>query len=389
MPMKFIHTTICILFMFSVTELFAQKKSNAVSWSIAGELPSSNGQPASLGVAGPVTGVHDKMMFVAGGANFPDSMPWQGGKKKYYNRLYVFTKKSKHLTPIADNFTLPDKIAYSANCSTPNGVLYAGGENETGISDKAFLLKWDDATRSVVTEQLPSLPVAVTNAAATSHNNIVFIAGGESGDGVSDKCWSIDLGNSTAGWEELPSLPKPVSHAVFVAIKSAGILKLYIVGGRRKTKQGISDLYKSVFELTIGSNQWKELEPLPYPLSAGTGVATGTAGIILFGGDLGTTFSKVESYLSAISKATSETEKQDLIRQKNQLLVAHPGFSKEILLYNIVTGKTKTVGTIPYPIPVTTTAFLWDKVVMIPSGEIKAGVRTPQILMAKIRRQLK
>lgn len=375
--------------MFSVTELFAQKKENAVSWRIAGELPSNNGQPVSLGVAGPVTGAHGKVMFVAGGANFPDSMPWHGGKKKYYDRIDVFTKASNHLVPVAGNFTLPDKIAYPASCTTPNGVLYAGGENETGISDKAFLLKWDDTTKSAVAEQLPALPVAVTNAAATSHNTIVFIAGGECPDGVSDKCWSIDLNNSASGWKKLPSLPKPVSHAVFVTIKSAGVLKLYIVGGRRKTTQGISELYNSVFELTIGSNQWKELGPLPYPLSAGTGVAIGSAGIILFGGDRGTTFGKVESYLSAISKTTNETEKQQLIQQKNQLLVAHPGFSKEILLYNITTGKTKTTGTIPFPVPVTTTAFWWDKVVMIPSGEIKAGVRTPQILMAKIKRWLK
>lgn len=375
--------------MFSVTELFAQKKTDPVSWSIAGELTSNNGQLVSLGVAGPVTGVHGKMMFVAGGANFPDSMPWQGGKKKYYNRIDVFTKTSNHLIPIAGNYALPDKIAYAASCSTPNGVLYAGGENEAGISDRAFLLKWDDATESVVAEQLPALPVALTNAAATSHNNIVFIAGGESREGVSDKCWSIDLSNSASGWKELPSLPKQVSHAVFVAIKSAGILKLYIVGGRRKTVQGISELYSSVFELSIGQNQWKELEPLPYPLSAGTGVAIGSAGIILFGGDRGTTFSKVESCLAAISKATNETEKQQLIQQKNQLLTSHPGFSKEILLYNITTGKTKTAGTVPYPVPVTTTAFWWDKVVMIPSGEIKAGVRTPQVLMAKIKRWLK
>lgn len=375
--------------MFSVTELFAQKKTDPVSWSIAGELTSNNGQLVSLGVAGPVTGVHGKMMFVAGGANFPDSMPWQGGKKKYYNRIDVFTKTSNHLIPIAGNYALPDKIAYAASCSTPNGVLYAGGENEAGISDKAFLLKWDDATKSVIAEQLPALPVALTNAAATSHNNIVFIAGGESREGVSDKCWSIDLSNSASGWKELPSLPKPVSHAVFVAIKSAGVVKLYIVGGRRKTVQGISELYSSVFELSIGQNQWKELEPLPYPLSAGTGVAIGSAGIIFFGGDRGTTFSKVESCLAAISKATNETEKQQLIQQKNQLLTSHPGFSKEILLYNITTGKTKTAGTLPYPVPVTTTAFWWDKVVIIPSGEIKAGVRTPQVLMTKIKRWLK
>lgn len=375
--------------MFSVAELFAQKKSPAITFSVAGELPNTNGQYVSQGVAGPVTGVHNNMMFVAGGANFPDSMPWQGGKKKYYNDIYLFIKKDRQLIPIAGDFKLPENIAYPATCSTPSGILYAGGENETGISNKVLLLKWDAEKKSPVTEPLPILPIAVSNASVTSYNNIVFVTGGEGKDGVSDKFWSIDLSNSTSGWKELPLLPKPVSHAVFVAIKSSGVLKLYLLGGRRKTTQGISELYSSVYEFNTAQNQWKELPPLPYAISAGTGVAAGSASIVLFGGDRGTTFSKVESYLASISKATNESEKEQLIQQKNQLLISHPGFSKEILQYNITTGKTKTTGTIPYPVPVTTTAFWWDKAVMIPSGEIKAGVRTPQILMAKIKRWLK
>ncbi len=375
--------------MFSVAELFAQKKPTAVTCSIAGELPPVNGQSISLGVAGPVTGAHGNMMLVAGGANFPDSMPWQGGKKKYYSDIYLFTKKGNQFVPVTGDFNLQEGIAYSACCSAPKGILYAGGENEKGISDKAFLLKWDAEAKSVVTETLPHLPVAVSNASATSYNNIVFIAGGEKPDGVSDKFWSIDLGSSASGWKELPQLPKPVSHAVFIAIKSDGVLKLYLLGGRRKTVQGISELYSDVYEFNTTKNQWTELEPLPYPLSAGTGVAAGSAGIVLFGGDRGTTFSKVENYLAAISKTVNAAEKEQLIQQKNQLLAAHPGFSKEILYYDITTGKCKTAGTIPYPTPVTTTAFWWDNKVVIPSGEIKAGVRTPQILMAKLKRWLK
>lgn len=375
--------------MFSVAELFAQKKPTAVTCRIAGELPPVIGQPVSLGVAGPVTGVHGNMMLVAGGANFPDSMPWQGGKKKYYSDIHLFTKKGNQFASITGDFNLRENIAYSACCSTPKGILYAGGENETGISVKTFLLKWDGETKSVVSEILPDLPVAVSNASATSYNNTVFIAGGESRDGVSAKCWSIDLGHSKLGWKELPSLPKPVSHAVFIAIKSGGILKLYLFGGRKKTVQGISELYSSVYEFNTTKNQWTTLEPLPYPLSAGTGVAAGSAGIVLFGGDRGTTFSQVESYLAAIGKTTNESEKKQLIQQKNQLLSAHPGFSKEILFYDITTGKCKTVGSMTYPTPVTTTAFWWDNVVVIPSGEIKAGIRTPQILIAKLRRRLK
>ncbi len=375
--------------MFSVAELFAQKKPTAVTCSIAGELPGVNGQSISLGVAGPVTGVHGNMMFVAGGANFPDSMPWQGGKKKYYNNISLFTKKGNRLAVVEGKFTLPENIAYSACCSTPKGILYAGGENETGISDKVFLLKWNSQTKSVLTDSLPLLPTSITNASATSYSTMIFLAGGEGRDGISGKFWTIDLNSSTPGWKELPPLPKPVSHAVFIAIKSGGVLKLYLLGGRRKTVQGISELYSSVYEFNTTTNQWAELEPLPYPLSAGTGVAAGSAGIVLFGGDRGTTFTKVESYLTAISKATSESEKQQLVQKKNQLLAAHPGFSKEILFYDITTGKCKTSGTMIYPTPVTTTAFWWDNKVVIPSGEIKAGVRTPQILMAKLKRWLK
>ena len=372
--------------MFSVTGLFAQKKNTAVNWSVAGELTPMPGQSHTLGLAGSVCGVHDDVMFVAGGSNFPDSMPWQGGKKKYYSDIYIFKKKGNFLSPIACDFKLPESIAYSANCSTPKGVVYAGGENEKGISDKVYLMHWNNIAKSVIIDTLPALPVAVSNADAASYDNIVFITGGESKDGVSDKCWSIDINNLASGWKRLTPAPKPVSHAVFTAIKSDGTIKLYLLGGRRKTPQGISELYNTVYEFDVAKNQWKELPALPYPISAGTGVATGNNSIILFGGDRGTTFSKVENYLAAISEATSDSEKAQLTQQKNQLLAAHPGFSKEVLLYNKKTGKCKTAGTIPFDTPVTTTAFWWNDAVIIPCGEIKAGVRTPKILMAKLRR---
>lgn len=375
--------------MFSVNELFSQTKTDAITWNIAGELPPLSGQLNSLGVAGPVTGVHSNVMFIAGGANFPDSMPWQGGKKKYYSDIYVYKRTGSHVTRLVNELKLPENIAYSANCSTSKGLVYAGGENETGISDRVFLLQWDKTTKSVVIKSLPNLPVAITNASAASVKNTVYVAGGESTDSVSDKCWSIDLNNTNEGWKELPSVPKPVSHAVFIASQTNGVLKLYLVGGRRKIPQSISDLYSSVYEFNGLKNQWNELEPLPYSLSAGTGVAASSDCIVLFGGDRGTTFHKVEKYIADINRAANQSEKERLIQEKNQLLAAHPGFSKEVLLYNINTGKCKTAGIIPYQTPVTTTAFWWDNVVVIPGGEIKAGVRTSQILMARLRRWLK
>jgi N-acetylneuraminic acid mutarotase len=57
-----------------------------------------------------------------------------------------------------------------------------------------------------------------------------------------------------------------------------------------------------------------------------------------------------------------------------------------VLQYNTITDEWKAVGTIPFPVPATTTAVLWDNEVVIPSGEIRAGVRTPNILVGKIRK---
>lgn len=384
--MKIALPIIIILFMSSVGELFAQKKSVQDTWHIAGVLPSNNQQKEGLGLAGPITGISGNRLLVAGGANFPDGMPWQGGKKIFHNKVYSFKKRGQKLSLVTDEYQLPENIAYAASCSTPKGVLYAGGESEKGISDKVFLLKWDHYASAVIIESLPALPLAVSNASAISYNNIVYVLGGETQEGVSNMLWVIDLNDIHAGWSQLPFMPKQISHGVFVAIKSSGILKLYMVGGRRKTSQGISELYNTVYEFNVLQQKWSELAPLPYPLSAGTGVATKNGNILLFGGDRGTTFSKVENYLSLINKAPTQLEKEELVLKKNQVLLSHPGFSQEILLYNIQTQSTKMAGLIPYPTPVTTNAFYWGKEVVIPTGEIKAGIRTSQILMAKISR---
>jgi N-acetylneuraminic acid mutarotase len=129
---------------------------------------------------------------------------------------------------------------------------------------------------------------------------------------------------------------------------------------------------------------WIEKTELPYLLSAGTSVSLANEGILLFGGDRGETFSQVEQLLVAIAK-TEGNQKEALIQQKNQLQINHPGFSQEILLYNPVSEKIKTIGTLPYPTPVTTTAVLLNDCIVLPSGEIRAGVRTQNILMAAIK----
>lgn len=368
-----------------------QPTSDTIEWTTAAELPAINGRAQALGVAGPVVGVTDNKLIVGGGANFPDSMPWLGGKKKYYNEVYAFEKDVKgRIQLYPQTFRLPNAIAYSASVSTPQGIVVAGGESDSGLSSKILLLHWNAEKKDIAIHQLPDLPQPVTNASIAADESVVYLAGGESGNGVSDQFYFLDLKKAEAGWQPLPSLPKPTSHAVLV-VQSDGKDKdkgIYIIGGRKRNGNGISDLYASVYRFDIKHKKWSEKQSLPYALSAGTGMAYGLHCILLFGGDKGETFHKTEELIAAINTEKSETKKQQLIQQKAALQASHPGFSNQVLQYNTCTNEWKAVGIIPFPVPATTTAVKWENEVVIPSGEIRAGVRTPNILVGEMTKNI-
>src|SRR5262245_15169524 len=45
--------------------------------------------PDPVGFAAPFAGVSGGALIVAGGANFPDAMPWEGGQKVWYDAVYA------------------------------------------------------------------------------------------------------------------------------------------------------------------------------------------------------------------------------------------------------------------------------------------------------------
>lgn len=122
---------------------------------------------------------------------------------------------------------------------------------------------------------------------------------------------------------------------------------------------------------------------MPHNLSAGIGVAVGRNFILLFGGDSGAAFHKTEELIFAINNEKDEAKRAQLTEEKIRVQSMHPGFCREALFYDTKRDQWQTVGCIPYEAPVTTTAVKWNDEIVIPGGEIRAGVRTPQILSAK------
>lgn len=366
-------------------QLMAQKKKqHKMQWKIASMLPDASVMEKQPGVAGPVTGISNDVLIVGGGANFPNGMPWNGAKKVYQDEIYLFRKKNGKMLATISSQKLPQRIAYSASVSISDGLIYLGGENESGVSDHVVMLKHDGKSDMIHFTQLQPLPFPLTNLGATVIKNVIYVAGGENSIGVSNKFLSLDLSIPTAKWEKLPDIPEHVSHAVLASQSEEGRQAVYLIGGRAKGKNGISEIYDSTYEFDLNLRQWRRKKSLPYAVSAATGIAISGNYIMVCSGDRGEVFSKVELINAAIEKESDLKKKQVLIDRKISLLTTHPGFSKDVLLYDTATDGWETIGQLPVDAPVTTTLVAWDKDLILPSGEIKSGIRSPKILTGRI-----
>lgn len=348
-------------------------------WTSSSAFSQAATAPLNKGIAGPITGILNGTLLVAGGNNFPDSMPWMGGTKRYYDRIFLFREQDGDLVAKEADGRLPVNVSYAAVCSIEKGVLVAGGENEQGPTAAVFLLT-EEGKNQCKTIPLPSLPFALTNAQAAAIGEKVYVAGGANSTGTSSAFFCLNLADPFPAWRRLPDLPLALSHMVFIPVDNPEKPALALIGGRTKTPTGISKLHRSHFQFDPSSEKWIQKKSLPQALTAGTGIALDEGNVLIFGGDPGTVFSQVEKKLVAI-KATEDAEQKRLLDiERAQLQRGHPGFSTNVLLYESKKNRWSVAGSMPAPSPVTTTAVLWKNKVYLPCGEIRPGVRTTAIL---------
>lgn len=373
--------------MFAVSVSLSQKNNTPeprLHWSLAGALPGGiNG--AQSGLAGAFVGVSEDILWLAGGSNFSNGLPWNGGTKLFHDTVFYFQKNRQgqtfQLLPLRSR--LPRAIAYGASIPVRNAVVCAGGQDGSGFSRNVCLVAYSKAKKNIELTELAPLPAGVANAAGVYYDNKIYLAGGETENGTANQLWVLDVSDTNAKWQPLHSLPEAVSHAVLIAMPDTKTGSLYLAGGRRKNPSGISWFYENVYRYDIGTDQWISCQSMPYALSAHTALAVDAETLLVFGGDKGTVFNQVERDLAAISKETDPDQKAKLLAHKNNLQNTHPGFSREILAYHIKTGKWSIIGKLPFPTPVTTTAVFWKGNIILASGETRAGIRTPEIWMGK------
>ena len=195
--------------------------------------------PEALGVGGPLAGVHNDALIVAGGANFPEPV-WENDKA-WRNDAWVLVKGGADGYEWLNSFALDRPIAYAACVSTASGVACLGGSDGETIFDRCFLIQWDAEKRQLSQAPLPSLPAPCAYGAAARIGAAIYLAGGQSGatlDTAMANFWRLDLAKQGGPpeafrWEILPPWPGPARAFNLAVAQHNGFDDcVYVISGR-------------------------------------------------------------------------------------------------------------------------------------------------------------
>jgi SSS family solute:Na+ symporter len=381
----------------------------AITWDELPSLPPSAGQARQPGVAGPFAGVHGNVLMVAGGANFPDKMPWDGGAKIWWDDIWVLEKLADGTTRWVTDKTLklPRRLGYGVSVSTPEGIVCAGGNDADRCYADVFLLSWDANAREVKRTTLPSMPEPLSFMAGAFVGNTIYVAGGQhvmKNAIPSSAFWALDLSKRDRPgefkWSILPTWPG-AARVVPIAAgqRAAKGEEFFLFSGRVQEPGKRTQILSDAYAFNPASRSWRTLAKIGgdagASVMAGMAAPGGSDEVLVFGGDRGDLFLELEAHDFAIEASRAklgsatpgertilERHIEDRLAAKRKIYGNHPGFGREVFAYDTLRDAWRVVTRSTVEPQVTTFAVRWGDAIVIPSGEIRPGVRTPKIVRA-------
>lgn len=393
----------------------APLETSYMRWTTHSELPEAPRQEVQPGLAGAFSGTINGKVVVAGGANFPQAMPWEGGERIYHSDVYVYrpgqggrgwSNEQGSWSVLAD--ALPEARAYGATVALEQGLLLIGGRNRHGITGEVLLMQIEPPGEQPAYTRWPDLPVPLAHMTAARVGHQLFVAGGQQQltDGAAgNHFYVLDLQRPQNGWQPLAPWPGPPRAFAVSAAQSDGFDTLfYLFSGRNYGPDQPVEVLTDGYSYNPRLNTWTELEPPSqegFAVMAGAAAPSGQNHILLVGGDDGERMlryfdnerqrDRIKALLQSSGADRHSRAEPARIRELEEQLAGyerrllehfteHPGFSNSILFYHTITNTLVEGSVAGAGLPVTTNLFAYDNGFLMPSGEISPGVRTPQVL---------
>jgi N-acetylneuraminic acid mutarotase len=335
----------------AVSTLRGRSAEQQTAWTHLPPLPDREGFAAMF--AGLSVDHGGEILLAAGGANFPDKKPWEGGKKVWHDTIFVL-EKPDGAWKVAGK--LPRPLGYGVSVTHGGGLVCVGGSDAERHYADAFTMGWGKAAPRF--NQLPSLPRPVANACGAFVGRTLFIAGGtEKPDSTNALNTFYALEFPVGGprvWRELPPWPGP-PRMLAVAASLDG--SFYLASGADVSAgqdgKPLRTYLRDAYRFTPGKG-WKRIADLPRAAVAAPSPAPtpGANQFLILGGDDGA--------------------------QVNTPPAEHKGFPKTILAYDTLRDMWKLAGEVPAS-RVTVPTVQWHGAWLVVSGEQKPGIRSPEV----------
>lgn len=315
----------------------------SLTWSLLPPLPDAEG------FAGSYAGEHGGVLIVAGGANFPEKPLWEGGPKRWTDRVYMLADKGAEWQVAG---SLPKPLGYGATVSLPMGVMLIGGCNAEGAVSDCYLLACEEG--AVVCRELAPLPVPLTGHAAVLLGGKVYVCGGSLAAGEQDAqnaLWIYDPEKNT--WEAGEALPGRGRFLHQMAVHGE---VLYVLGGigLKPGEEGrqMRDMLTEAWGYSE-TEGWHRLADMPrFCAAAPTPAPVFSGNIYLLGGD------------DATVKGYTPQE--------------HPGFHSASLCYAPGVNTWSEAGPVAAPRAVLP-CVMWGESAVIVNGEQRPGKRSNEV----------
>lgn len=305
----------------------------------------------------------------------------------------------------------------------------------THRSAEGFVLTWDPATKQVACQPtfggkpLPPLPRPCAYFGGTLVKDTLYVAGGDCGGGPTSQFVSLDLKGDDLAWHELPAWPGLARWKNAVVGQSDGDIDcVYLLSGSGPDGERLTDAWrfnpkalKAAHEEFSGTPEtfvswlrerdasgivprrkvWLRLadtgagDPGVRCVAAAPAAAAGANHILVFGGDDGDYYqTPAWQQLQADIKTAADDPATltGLLVRQDQLMMAHPGFRPDVLAYHTITDtwiRFTQLPRQPDPVPdgdgdtvgnhVTTNVVAWNGGLVMPTGEVRPGIRTPAV----------
>jgi len=307
-----------------------------------------------IGVAGAFVGVVGDALVVAGGANFPEKAPWEGGTKRWHTDIWMLDHLDGTWVRAGE---LPAPRGYGAALSADGSLFCAAGSDPERHHTDCWELRRTGTDRISV-KRVGELPAPLANPAWASRRNHLLIVGGQTTPTATQALADVTLLDVDS--RSVRTRPMPLLPGDGRILGWAGHVqgRWWAGGGAALSPdpagKPVRRLLQDCWRLSPDFTRWEKQPDTPHPVVAPPNPILETRGeLLILPSDDGS------------RAGFSPPEK-------------HPGFPRRMLRLGKKAGRWVEDQAMPYA-QVTTGTVRWRGMWVVASGEIRPGVRTSSI----------